>query len=270
MEAWPIPIGNAAQLSIRTPPAGARKWRICRATTPPDTVDDGEVIYEGDDQSVIDHAIVNDTLYHYAAWFTRDGTTWTGPQRASVRANPEYGFIGSDAQELVRDRLRDGLAVEVAAGRLLPPPGASVIEVFTAPPRFDSVPFPCVSVHLDSDGPAERGIGDDMLNAEEMGGWIEGDGWISRFDLTVMGWCLNPDERIALRKAIKKMIIGNFPVFAGAGLIQIDFHQRDEEDFQSYNAPIYMTRGMFTCLSSYAVTRHIDPISDVTVTAIAD
>lgn len=122
-----------------------------------------------------------------------------------------------------------------------------------------------MSVHLDSDGPAERGAGEDFPDEVIEDGWLEDEGWIARHELTVIGWTLNADERIEVRQALKRLIVGNLPVFEAAGLLQIEFSQQDDEDFATYSAPVYLARGRFSCLAPYGVSTQIDPIVDVEV-----
>jgi hypothetical protein len=154
----------------------------------------------------------------------------------------------------------------VSAGRLRAPRGKSFIPVFTAPPPVDFGNFPCVSFHLDADSPNDRGVGDEWGEDDDEAL----DGWLSRHDVTVCGWTINADERIQMRHALKRLVVGNFPVFAAAGLVMPEFSQQDDEDFHTYSAPVYLARGRFTCLAPYALVTPAQVIAEVETTVIAD
>lgn len=136
----------------------------------------------------------------------------------------------------------------------------------TAPPLFDETTFPVVTIHCTQDASGERAIGENMLGeqfdalADE---WDISEGWLSRWDIQIIGWALNPDARIALRKVLKAIVIGNLPVFDAAGMVQVDFSQGDAEDFESFAAPVYQTMGRLTCMAPSAVVATDDPIREV-------
>ena len=114
----------------------------------------------------------------------------------------------------------------------------------TAPPQVkDSVP-PLVTIQLTSDAPSQRYLGEDIEGDDGFG---EHEGWYSNVRLDVMGWSLNPDERNELRRALKRIVLANMPVFDHEGLALVEFSQQDTEDFTTYAAPMYQTMGTFTC-----------------------
>lgn len=173
-------------------------------------------------------------------------------QGISFAATPAVNFEpdGLDPQEFVRDRMQTGIAYAVAQNWLLPASGS--IEVTTAPFQLsETVTFPTVSVHLESTGPADRAIGDSLIDEfDQFSGQFEGtEGWIARTSLNIVGVSQNPDERIQLRKVLRQVVQANLPVFAGAGLRNIEFSQTDSEEFRENNVPLYKTNGMFSCLS---------------------
>jgi hypothetical protein len=262
MQAYPLSIGNAIRFLLDYP-AGAKSVRLYRSVEEVDVeeLDEAFHVYAGGETYVVDTRVPdNSKTYHYAAVFDDPGAT---VERLEVKPIVAYWGVGEDAQELVRDRLFLGLQNEVAAGRLRNPTGKGAIAVYTAPPPLDTGNFPCVSVHLDSDQPVERALGEDLIgDAFPM---VDSNGVISRVDMTVVAWSLNADERIALRKAMKRLIVGNFPVFSAAGLSLVQYEQQDDEDFQSYSAPIYMARSKFSCLVAFAVVSEEQPIQSVEV-----
>lgn len=268
MQTSPIHIGNANKILLDWP-EGAVSVRVFRWPTAPEpeTIGDGTLIYSGTGSYVVDNRVpVNDVTYHYGALFEdADGATvqWDYAEAVAAAA---FEVVGDDVQELVRDRLFLGLQAAVAAGRLRAPAGRQTLSVLTAPPPFDAGNMPIVSVHLDAlaDGAGDRLLGEDLLGAH---GLIESEGTIPRVSLTIVGWSLNMDERIALRKAIKKIMIGNLPIWADAGMLLPQIDQQDDEDFQSYAAPVYLTRGTFTCLQPYSLQAEVDAIDDVFVQA---
>lgn len=265
----PLPIGNAVWLFI-TPPPGALWWRVRRRTvatafTGPD--DAGAVLVAdrcGDNAVLDDVGLVNDIAYFYRAYYRMPGDAWVESDIASGTPAATYRGDDIDPQTIVRDRLSAGLAVEVKRGVLKPKDGK--VPVLTAPfAQPDKVVFPCVSVHLDSDSPSNRALGE-MLYADDHepgGGWTETEGWLSRVQLNIVGVSLNPDERIALRQAIQRIMTGNLPVFDAHGLVQCEFSQRDTEELEANNAPLYLTSGTFTCLAPTFVSDTVGEITDV-------
>jgi hypothetical protein len=265
-----LPIGNAVKIVI-APGAGAVCWRVLRKATD-DIANESDplakLIYEGRDVLVVDALqLANGTEYFYKE-FEYNGTAWAAAGD-SVGLTPvtDYNFAGADVLTLVRDRLKAGIAAAVANSVLKPDGG--VIEVFTAPPLWENIKWPIVSVHLAQDASEVRGIGETLAVDQvdhESGKWLESEGWLSRVRLQIIGWSTNSDVRILLRKVIKSIIQGNLEVFDAAGMVQIDFSQTDVEDFGSYNAPVYQVVGDFSCLAPSVVQDEAqDSVIDVTV-----
>jgi hypothetical protein len=266
----PLHAGNALRLYIQ-PPSGAVQWIVLRkASDDFNTYNDPTAfqVLQGNDRVFVDTtALVNEVTVFYRPFYTADGITWTpGPTASGIPA-ATYQDQSVDVQGLVRDRLAAGLAVEVARGNLAPTTG--VIDVKTAPPVLDeNLTFPLVSVLLSSRSAQERGIGEgfttdsfDAIGQE----WEQPQGWLNSVELSIYGMSFNGDERKILGNAINAIIVANLEVFAAAGMQLIDFNQRDESDFDSLNAPIFISDGTFTCLAPVVVVGQVDPISDVTV-----
>ncbi|WP_147432497.1 hypothetical protein [Pararobbsia silviterrae] len=165
----------------------------------------------------------------------------------------------------MRERLTVGLENEVARKTLRPKEG--VIEVKTAPPAFEETPWPLVTVHVLNDGSAERGVGEfldtdvqDLITNE----WLETQGWIARVQISVVGWSKNADERIAMRQALRRLVIGNLPVFQGYGMTRIDFSQTDADEMAAYPVPVYQTVGTFSCFApAEVVTSSSNVVTDI-------
>jgi hypothetical protein len=266
----PVAAGNALRIFLEPPP-GAVWWRLLRkvADTFTDESDpDALLIYEGSaEKNTLDIAqLVNGTLYYYRPYY-RVGADWVAGATVTATPNATYEGIGGDVLELVRDRLDLGLQEEVRRGALTHDQGH--IKVLTAPPIFEDTVFPVVTVHLTEDSPAERAIGEmveeDQFDADSFG-WAEKEGWLARTSLTIMGWTMNPDERIDLRKALRRLVQANLPIFDFAGMVQIEFSQQDTEDFASYSAPVYQVLCTFSCLSPAQVGAKVGAIRDVVTT----
>jgi hypothetical protein len=265
----PLPIGNAVKLLLAPPPT-AEKVRVLRKladTFTGETDGAAGIVYEGDDNYVLDvNTLVNGTVYYYRPYYF-DGTAWSAGLTASATPAATANRRGPDPLSLVRDRLEAGLKAEVAAGRLKHE--QQYIPCLTAPPTFDGTAFPVVTVHLRNDASTGRALGevlfDDVYDPVALE-WGSSEGWLSRIQIDVIGWVVgNADTRIALRKAIQKVIIGNLSVFDQAGMVEIDFSQSDIEDFETYNAPMYQTMGSFSCMAPAVVEALDAPIDDVTV-----
>lgn len=265
-------IGNAVRLFV-TPPASAVYWRILRRTADAFTgaADAGAVVVADQctDNSVLDAAgLVNGTPYFYRdyAW---NGSAWIDPGM-SVSATPgaSYADDGIDPQSFVRERIELGMAVEVGRGMLQPTTGK--VQVLTAPFALaDNLSLPAISVHMDSTAPAVRALGEDVGgdDADLATGAIgESEGWLARMTLAVVGVSLNPDERISLRRALRRVIIGNLQVFDSIGMIEIEFSQSDTEDFTQDGTPLYYSRGSLTFQAPAFITASAPPVSGATVT----
>jgi hypothetical protein len=162
-----------------------------------------------------------------------------------------------------------GIQNEVAAGRLTPGEEAKgVIKVLTAPPIFEQTRFPVVVVHLTIESPGDHGIGEVIgEDGQDVDGmWNETEGWLANTTISIVGWCLNPDARIAMRKAIRRLVIGNLQVFNAAGLREIELSQQDTEDLTgTYGAPVYWSECTFSCISPVAVSGQVPQVKDITV-----
>ena len=270
----PLYSGNALQLSL-VPPAGATRWRVLRKGSDDFTGEsdsDAYVAYEGVERTVVDaHSLQNELPAFYRAYYW-NGSAWTASATASGTPQATYQDASTDAMSLVRDRIEAGLAVEVARTTLQPTQG--FIQVLTAPPIADGgVQLPVVTVHLSSEDQGERAIGE-MIDSDEFnsvtGQWAELEGWLARVQIEIVGWCLNPDERIELRKALRRIIIANLAVFDAAGMVEITLSQQDVDALSGeYAANIFQVVCTFTCQAPVKVTSNANPITDVQVTAIA-
>lgn len=267
----PLPIGNAVRVLL-SPPDGSSCTRVLRNTTgtfagatpgPSDSL-----VFDGQDAGFIDAtALLNGTTYYYGAFDLVDDVWVASPVKSCVPA-ATLADAFEDVLTLVRDRLKAGLKTYVDAGRLQHDNGS--IPVLTAPPLFENTVFPAVSVHLRGDSAQEFGIGDDVLNDPfdpDAGGFVQSAGWLSSVTLDIMVWVVgNPDTRIALRQAVRSVLLGNLIVFGEAALSQIQVSQSDQEDFESYGAPVYIAQTTFSCLAPAVVTAPSEPlISDASV-----
>jgi hypothetical protein len=268
----PLFSGNAVRLYTALP-VGATYTRILRKTSdtfsgPTDVtatvVNPG---FAGD--SLVDHGVINGTTYFWHAW-DRVGPGWVDGG-ASLSAVPATSYLDDtlDPQELLRDRIQLGINAEIARDALMPPSGS--VQVTTAPFALpDGITFPTVSVHLESTGPAERAVGDEIEDFHDpvSDEYIGTEGWMSRWSMTVAGVSLNPDERITLRKVLRRIVQANLEVFADAGMLLIEFQQTDSEQFSENGAPLYFTNGAFSCVAPAFVRETEGLLSDVVSTLI--
>lgn len=279
--AQPLAVGNAVNL-ILSPPADAARWLLLRRLDPTfgvfsGTPGAGTAVIVDSDLTEVDNGHVVDTaslpngtpVYYQEADF--NGSAWSQSPVVSATPGSIDMEVGPDVLELLRDRLEQSLTAFVVSGSLVSSLGH--ISVFTAPPVFDQKKFPLVTVHLNTDSPEVRGLGElvspDIFDSNNSD-WVDGEGWLSRVIIDVTGWVLNPDERIALRKAIKAAVIGNLPVFDAAGISLVEIALRDTDDFESYGVPVYMVAGTFSCLAPSIVTGTIPVINDVTAAGSDD
>ena len=271
----PIAAGAALRIFL-SPPVGAIAWRILRKpadtfTGPADT--DATLVHAGTAKSMLDDAgLIDGTTYWYRAYYW-SGSSWTASASASASPAATYSDESEDALTVVRDRLEAGLATEVARGNVVHESGA--VPVLTAPPIYDDTRFPVVTVHLSNESPAERYIGENITGDANDIDWFAGtssesEGYLAETTLTVMGWALNPDARKELRRAIRRVLVANLPVFDEHGLLNVSFTQQDTEDFTAYSAPVYQVMTTVTCKTPILVSAPgADIITDVTLAADA-
>jgi len=284
-----IPIGAAIEMSINVD-GGATWIRVLRKTganqtfsgpaDPSSRAVDSAIRSSTQTQllsSLIDCASIEDgETYTYIAYSYRQ-PDWLASAPRSITVAPTADSAGADPLDFIVRRFEAGLKMEVAAGRIKPKEGR--IPIYTAPPQAETTLMPVVTVHLDIDQSAERAIGEhiapdrydnpdapDAISQNDF--WEEGEGWLSRWTCSVVGWSLNPDERNALRKAIKRIAIGNLPIFEAEGMIQVELTMRDSEDFTTYSVPMYLTSGTLTCLAPALLTGRAAVIDAVEAEAI--
>jgi len=242
----PLRPGNATHVFV-SPPESATKWRLLRRT---DDLFSGEddagavLVEESNDTNIIDvEGLINGVLYYYKIYYF-DGLVWTSSATSSVTPNAIYEGDDIDVLSILRDRLAAGLKVEAARNKLRPNSGE--IKVMNAPPKYEDNAFPVVSIHLDSDSASEWATGSNLFVDDD----VEGESWLARWQISIIGWSLNPDERISLRRAIKRVIAANYAIFSSKyGMQQIDFDQSDVEDMERFSAPVYQVATRFSCMA---------------------
>lgn len=268
----PLYAGNALQITL-VPPAGAKAWRLLRkgaddfsGQADPDAL----VVLDGTDRVVVDAepGLINQTPAFYRAYYW-SGSAWTASATAQGTPLAGYGDASADAPSLVRSRLEAGLAVEVA--RQVFTPSAGYIRVLSAPPVADQVELPVVTVHVEQQKPGARGVGEEAGTDafDSVGGqWEEREGWLEDVQLELLAWCTNPDERSAMRQAMRRILVSNLAVFEAYGLAQIEFSLRDVDLLEGqFATPIYQVVCSFTCMAPVIVTNKANPIADVSMSA---
>ena len=255
----PVAIGNALKLYL-TPPADAEYWRVLRKGTDDISGPDDEyalVAYEGDDRAFVDCASLQNEVRAFYVPFYRIAGAWVrgvGNYGTPVSSYEDYS---TDVLSLLRDRLEAGLTVEVERGNLMNELG--YIQVLTAPPAVNmNISFPLVTISLEEESPSIRGIGEDISGQYtdvEDETWLEEEGWLANVRLTIQGFSFNPDERIELRKAIRRVIVGNLNVFAAKGIVlpQLTLSDADAVNGEYGDTPLYLVMGDFTCTAPVRV-----------------
>lgn len=270
--------GNAVRVLV-APPAGAKAWKVLRKTTSTFTGHDdvgASVICESPDTAAIDTAALqNGTPYYYRSYDQAADNTWSTEDTGILSATPATTAtrIGPDPLIFIHERLELGLKAACDAGKLRHE--SNYIPTFRAPPTYEDVVFPIVTMHLANDefrgGASGLGevIADDVYDAvgEE---WIESEGALSRFQLTIVAWAVgNADVRDALRLAIADVLMANLPIFAAKGFLDMAWSQVNAEDFETYTSPMYQVVTTLNGVAPAAVTARSAPIAGVDVTPIA-
>lgn len=270
----PLYVGNAVRLFV-APTAGSVAWKVLRNLTGTFAGhnDAGAFLaYHGNDAVFIDAAgLGNDTLYYYGIFYTADNATWAAGNVRGGTPSAIYQDHTTDVMSFMRDRLEVGLRVECDRGNFQPELG--YIQVYTAPPLMDQgLRFPLVTVHLDMEDSADRAIGENISgdDFDAIGfDFEESEGWLANVRLQIIGWSLNSDERIELRKAIRRLVLANFPVFDSYGWLTPNLSQQDTDAISGeYSSPMYQVMSTFTCVAPVRVggiDGNATTINDVTV-----
>ncbi len=258
--------GNALRVLLM-PPAQATRIRLLRKDEDTFSGPDDPaalVVSDGMDKFITDFAgLVNGERVFYRAYYLIYGV-WTPTATVSAVPSATFVDVSVDPMALVRERVELGLKVYLDRGVLTHERG--FIPVLTASPMIEDVPLPLVTVHLAADAPDMRSVGEvirDDVYTDSNGLWHSFEGGYSRTDLTVVVWALNADERIAMRNALKAVLMANLPVFDAAGLMLVSWNFTDQEDFQTYAAPVYQAICNFTCYAPSAVESVDSAIRDV-------
>ena len=256
----PIPAGAALRVFVE-PPAGSIAWKILRkdADTFAGHADpDAYLVRAGTDLSALDDGpgLLNGAPVYYRAYYWT-GAAWVASATVSATPAATYSDETEDVLSVLRDRIQAGMDAEVLRGALAHPDGA--IPVLDAPPVFDDVRFPCVTLHLQDESPQERFIGEDPTSdaADKdliAGTWGESEGYLASVQVMATIWALNPDVRREARKALRRILVANLPVFDEHGLLNVSFSMQDTEDFSGYSAPVYQTMCTVRCLSPVRVS----------------
>lgn len=267
----PLHVGNALRLFLE-PVDGAVRWKVLRKGNGSFSgYDDAEAIvaYEGDERVIVDVAhLQNEVMQFYCPFYQLLDGSWEAGPVASGTPAATYEDMTTDVLTFVRDRLEAALQVEVLRGKFRTDLG--YIQVYSAPPQMDqNLVFPLVTVHLDSEEPGDRFIGEELVGDEfdAIGFDVqESEGWLADVRLAIIGWTLNPDQRIELRKAIRRIIIANLPVFAAQGWQQVKLSQQDVDAVNGeYPAQLYQVMNTFSCLAPARVAGTVPAIREVSV-----
>lgn len=270
----PLSVGNAIRVVLQ-PPSDALYWTVLRNTTGefPGVQDPAsQTVYTGKLVAPLDFSSVQNGVEYFYCVFYWDGANWNAAAPMAGQAAVTYQDSSTDAMSVVIDRLQAGIMNELDAGRVAANSG--VIQVLSAPPIFNDTRFPVITVHLINESPHERGVGElligDQPDLSNPALWDVSNGWLARVQLAVIGWTQNPDERIALRMALRRLMVANLPVFDAAGMVEIDFNQQDVDAISGeYPALIYQSLGTFTCMAPVIVGDQQATFTDVTVTGTA-
>jgi hypothetical protein len=263
--------GAAVFAALADIPCGARQMRVLRrwdANFPDAPVEDAETfaVFGGAPQTgVLDwHGLVPDIPHWYAVYYLVDDA-WQRAEPQSIVPTRQVHPPSLDSLDAIRERVEIGLNALLDAGHLRHPRGR--FTVLTAPPLFDDVAFPAVAVHLEQATPDQHFIGG-FIGEErlENGCWQETAGWRSRYAVSIEAWSLNPDERRLLRRAIRDTVIAARDVLEMIGLQELEATVSDDEDFQSYNAPLYRTQTRLSYLAPDVVWS-VDPAIDNVIVA---
>lgn len=268
----PVPIGNALRVFI-SPPAGSMYWRVLRKGSD-SFVDENDssaiVAYEGDDKVFLDTAfLINEVMAFYKVYYF-DGVAWNSSVTASGTPTSTYEEHSTDVLSLMRERIEAGMKVEVERGNIIADIG--YVQVYTAPPSLEQqLRFPLITLHMLSETSGARGIGEDIGGDEYDAidlDWYESEGWLADVQLSIVAWSTNSDERIELRKALRRIIVANLTVLSSNGIEQVNVGMQDVDAINGeYDVNMYQVVCSFSCIAPVRVGGRVNKINDVEITA---
>ncbi len=269
----PLPVGNALRLFFN-PPMGAKYWRVLKmgndGFTGPEDLDLALIAYEGDEKVVVDcESLINEQMVFYRPYYRMQDDSWQAGPTANGTPAATFEDQFTDVQSFVRQRLEEGMLVEVQRGNIVAEIG--YVQVFTAPPSLEqNLRFPLLTITLDGESAGERGIGENISGDEfdSVGSdWFDSEGWLANVQISIVGWSLNSDERIELRKAIRRIVLANLAVFDSKGMTQIDLSMNDVDALNGeYGVNIYQVMANFSCVAPVRVGAGVQAlISDIEI-----
>lgn len=273
----PLPAGDAVELLL-SPPAGARRWRVLRKRADSIAAADdpgSNVVFDGTDKFIIDRdpLLVNGTTYYYRAFYLTNAG-WQGSDTRSVVPQATGLDLAVDAVDVVQARVEAGFNSYVQRG-LLTHPSLDVIPVLFSAPDYEGAQFPLVTVNLTADSPAHRFVGESfgedvayIGDDEEVDAVGELQGYLSQQQIQIIVWSLNGDERKAMRKALKAIVLANLPMFAAAGMDLIEPQFGEVDDVTTYPRPMYQAICTVSCIAPAAVERRHSVITEATLAFI--
>lgn len=267
----PIPVGNALRLFLN-PPQGAKYWRVLKmgadSFTGPDDLDYALIAYEGEEKVFVDASnLRNEHMAFYKPYYRMQDDSWQAGSTANGTPKATFEEQTTDVLSFVRDRIEAGMLVEVQRGNLIADLGH--VQVYTAPPSLEqNLRFPLVTITLENEAPSERAIGENIGGDEfdAIGSdWFESEGWLADVQLCIVGWSLNSDERIELRKAIRRIILANLSVFDSVGMSQINLSMNDVDAINGEysNANLYQVMANFSCVAPVRTGAGTQSITDL-------
>lgn len=252
------------------PPGTALMWRVIRSERDEFLANENTMglIYEGNERGCVDIGGLSNGRTYYYKPFYYDGVKWTGfPSKSIV---PGFTMIDRsvDVLSLLRDRIDTGLNDLIKTGQLTHP--NNIAPVVTESPQIQDINLPCVTLHISSDSDESRFLGDMFEPDIDAGiGFVdEITGYYSRYTLEIVVWAKNGDERLAYRKALKALFIGNTLIFSEFGLEEMHFSFSDSEEFDLYQFPTYMSVCTFSCLAPSAISGAYATVTEIEVEAI--
>lgn len=234
-------------------------------------------VYEGTEEPPFTDIGVTDATQYYYKDYGFDGAAWLDndapPQSVTPNATYEEGTL--DVRKLLKARLAAGFAQEIARG-LLPlkttvERPVAAVKLLLAPPDSRENQWPVCSIHLDSESPIDRGVGEDITGNTAVD---QSEGWLAQPIFAIEAWSQNADERHELQRSIRRILQANLSVLNDLGVAQVEFDSKDV-DFLAPQSPfgitVYCTSFGLRCKVPTFV--YSDPdyvvIDDVDVQAIA-
>lgn len=230
-------------------------------------VDDRSVNSKESQYGFVDINNLEDGTRYYYACYQYNGTSWIASNAKSIISERTMYTVGEDPYLNIISRVDLGLKGEIKDKTYISSTGE--VPVVTIPPDRNFTNFPTVSIKVVSDEAADWSISNVIIPDKYLSpDWEESVGYFGRMVMEIRGWCNNADNRISLRQSLRRIVQSNLPVWGELGLFNITWSQRDSENYNTFNTPVYSTIGSISFYYVISTARIVSQVNNIEIDTV--